>query len=160
MGLQGYPRGLPVTISPFNPLMNLNCSKRQMGRKRSKHVVVLLGGNKRSHCTAPLSSSGALVESLSLLFEQKLNRSRNENWLHHHPTARLVSVNTLRLHEKLFTDNNMGSLSFTSQQTHPSKVNSMAIWEDRLWWKKAGWCKVRTRDQTDTAAWTAANNLF
>lgn len=72
MGLQGYPRGLPATISPFNPLMNLNCSKRQMDRKRSKHVVVLLGGNKRSHCTVPLSSSGVLVESL---FSSSLNRS-------------------------------------------------------------------------------------
>lgn len=72
MGLQGYPWGLPATVSPFNPLMNLNCSKRQMDCKRSKHVVALLGGNKRSHCTAPLSSSGALVESL---FSSSLNRS-------------------------------------------------------------------------------------
>lgn len=72
MGLQEYPWGLPVILSPFNPLMNLNCSKRQMDCKRSKHVVVLLGGNKRSHCTAPLSSSGALVESL---FSSSLNRS-------------------------------------------------------------------------------------
>lgn len=71
-GLQGHPWGLPATVSPFNPLMNLNCSKRQMDCKRSKHVVALLGGNKRSHCTAPLSSSGALVESL---FSSSLNRS-------------------------------------------------------------------------------------
>lgn len=72
MGLGGHPWGLPATVSPFNPLMNLNCSKRQMDCKRSKHVVVLLGGNKRSHCTAPVSSSRALVESL---FFSSLNRS-------------------------------------------------------------------------------------
>lgn len=72
MGLQGYSWGLPAIVSPFNPLMNLNCSKRQMDCKCSKHVVVLLEGNKRFHCTAPLSSSGALVESL---FSSSLNRS-------------------------------------------------------------------------------------
>lgn len=74
MGLQGYSWDLPAIFSSFNPLMNINCSKRQMDCKCSKHVVVLLGGNKRSHCTAPLSSSGALVESL---FSSSLNR----NWI-------------------------------------------------------------------------------
>lgn len=68
----GYPWGLPATVSPFNPLMNLNCSKRQMDCKRSTHVVVLLRENKRSHCTAPVSSSRALIESL---FSFSLNRS-------------------------------------------------------------------------------------
>ena len=72
MGLGGHPWGLPVTVSPFNPLMNLNCSKRQIDCKRSKHAVVFLGGNKRSHCAAPVSSSRALVESL---FSSSLNRS-------------------------------------------------------------------------------------
>jgi len=81
----------------------------------SKHVAVLLGGNKRSHCTAPVNSSRALVESLFLLFEQKLIRNRNENWLRHHPIARLASVNALRLHEKLLTDNDVGPLSLPSQ---------------------------------------------
>lgn len=72
MGLGEHPRGLPATVSLFNPLMNLNCSKRQMDCKRSKHVVALLGGNKRPHCTAPVSSSRALVEPL---FSSSLNRS-------------------------------------------------------------------------------------
>lgn len=72
MGLRGHPWGLPSTVSPYNPLMNLNCSKRQIACKCSKHVVVLLEGNKRSHCTAPVSSSRALVESP---FSSSLNRS-------------------------------------------------------------------------------------
>jgi len=114
-GWGGLPSGLPATVSLFNLLMNLNCSKRQMDCECSKHVAVLLGGNKRSHCTAPVNSSRALVESLFLLFEQKLIRNRNENWLRHHPIARLASVNALRLHEKLLTDNDVGPLSLPSQ---------------------------------------------
>lgn len=42
------PLSLPASINPFNPLKNLNCSKRQMDYKCSKHVVVLLRGNKRT----------------------------------------------------------------------------------------------------------------
>lgn len=161
-GLRGYPWGLPATVSPFNPLMNLNCSKRQMDCKRSKHVVVLLGGNKRSHCTAPLSSSGALVESL---FSSSLNRSWIEAGMRIGSAISPSPDSPLWMHwgcMRSYSPTTTWALSliYQSIETHLSKVNFMAIWEGWLWWKKAGRCRVRTRDHTDAAAWPAANSSF